>query len=84
MVTNIKKLQRLKNIERIGDGKPCPKCFKVMERRKHKDIPSKTWFYQKWDYCLDCKHVQHYEEFKSNAWKEGLEMESRFNNSLFE
>ena len=76
MVTNLKKLERIKKIEIIGQGEPCPKCNELMQRRKHRIQPSQSWFYEKWDYCPACKHIQHYEEFKSNAWKES---ESRDN-----
>lgn len=70
MVTNTKKQERVKKIEVIGVGNDCPKCSKPMERRRHRDQPKNTWFYEKWDYCKECKHIQHYEEFKSDDWQE--------------
>lgn len=54
----------------IGLGNKCPKCLKEMERRGHNERPKKTWYYEMWDYCKDCKHVQHYDDFKSLAWQE--------------
>lgn len=78
MVTNTKKLERIKKIVIIGIGNTCPKCNKPMERRSHRERPVKNWFYEKWDYCKDCKHIQHYEEFKSNDWKESEDKNSFF------
>jgi hypothetical protein len=63
----------------IGTGEKCPKCGKIMERRGHKERPKQTWYYSEWDVCHDCKHIQHYEEFKSSDWKEQEEQESFFN-----
>lgn len=74
------KKNRFKKYIVIGQVNTCPKCGKLMERRAHKEKPRKTWFYQKWDYCKDCHHLQHYEEFKSGAWKEAERQESHFNN----
>lgn len=70
-----------KKIRVIGEGNPCPKCNKPMQRREHTIRPPKTWFYTKWDICKDCRHIQHYEEFKSNDWKE-MEYQESFFNSL--
>jgi hypothetical protein len=51
----------------IGEGKTCPKCRKFMQRRGHKEIPtSKVWFEQ-WDYCKPCGHVQHYAQYKRQS-----------------
>jgi hypothetical protein len=52
----------------IGRGKKCPKCKKPMARMQRKKPPSPdsnqdTWF-SEWDFCRDCRHVQHYEEFR--------------------
>jgi hypothetical protein len=54
----------------VGKGEECPKCFKEMEHRKHPDHweSRKSYFYTEWDYCPFCKHVQHYEKFKSLEW----------------
>lgn len=63
-----------------GKGNDCPKCGEVMERRERKLAPkNKTYFFTEWDYCTNCSHVQHYEEFKSNDWKE-----NEYNNERFQ
>lgn len=73
---------RRKSIKIIGQGNDCPKCHQPMERRAH-DLPpkDKTWFYIKWDVCRKCRHIQHYEEFKSNEWQE-QEQQDLFFSSL--
>lgn len=65
----------------IGDGKECPKCKRLMERRKHPSHwrNNKSYYYTEWDFCKFCKHVQHYEEFKSSDWQEQERQESFFN-----
>ena len=63
----------------VGVGESCPKCSKDMERRGHLVSPKKTWHYIKWDFCKPCKHVQHYEKFKSPAWVEEERQEQFFN-----
>lgn len=69
-----------RKIKIIGTGNDCPKCGKPMERRAHNLPPKdKTWFYTKWDICVRCRHIQHYEEFKSNEWKDSEEQASFFN-----
>lgn len=39
-----------------------------MERRKHgvneTAYLKKAYYYKEWDWCKNCKRVQHYEEFK--------------------
>lgn len=80
MVTKLKKLERIKKIQIIGFGNECPKCSEPMQRRKHRAQPDKTFFYSQWDYCIPCKHVQHYEEFKSGDWKESQRQEEFLNN----
>jgi len=46
----------------------CPKCDQEMERRKHRPNEiahlSKPYYFSEWDYCKNCRHVQHYEKFK--------------------
>lgn len=70
----IKKYVRVKGI-----GNECPKCFKPMQRRERiAPPPNKTYFYKEWDYCLDCGHLQHYEEFKSSEWQETERQEDFF------
>jgi hypothetical protein len=67
----------------LGEGNECQKCGKVMQRRGHKEIPRKTYYFKKWDICLNpnCKmKVQHYEEFKSSAWSEAENQENFFRN----
>lgn len=49
----------------------CPKCHNPMQRRKRVKPPiDKTYFFTEWDYCRNCRHVQHYEKYKSTDWKE--------------
>lgn len=65
----------------IGKGELCPKCLKEMERRSHPlhYVYKKSFYFTKWDYCNSCKHVQHYDKFKSNDWKEAEKIENFFN-----
>lgn len=56
-------------IMKVGQGHPCPKCGKSMERRKHspedKGIANRCpYYFSEWDYCKRCKHVQQYEQFR--------------------
>ena len=62
----------------VGSGNECPTCGKVMQRRKHKERPTKSYFFTEWDYCSDCKRVQHYEEFKSTQWQEDEQRDNFF------
>ena len=62
------------NIEGIGEK--CPKCSRPMERRTHSGKPKTSFFFKKWDYCTNCKHVQHYEKWKSAVW---VEIEEQIN-----
>lgn len=65
-----------------GVGENCYRCGVPMERREHKERPSKNWFYTEWDICknIDCRHsVQHYEKYKSSEWQENERMENHFN-----
>ena len=67
---------------RKGDGKECPKCKVLMERRERIIPPvNKSYFYKEWDYCLKCGHIQHYPEFMSEDWKED-ERQQTFLSSL--
>lgn len=62
-----------------GEGEPCPKCFKKMERRKRIKKPEKkSYFFTEWDYCPTCSHVQHYDKYKSSDWVEAERQESFF------
>lgn len=54
-----------KYIQKNAGGKACPKCGKPMQRWVH----SIDWtprrghgFYNWWDKCEPCKHLQHYTE----------------------
>ncbi len=54
----------------IGEGEVCRKNEKhgQMERRTHKEITDKikrqAYYFKMWDYCLQCKYIQLYEEEK--------------------
>lgn len=52
----------------VGVGKDCPKCFELMERRKHPENwkPTHDYFFTEWDFCPKCLHIQHYREFRNN------------------
>ena len=72
----------------IGKGLPCPKCDKLMHTKKHPQITqkelSKLYYYSQWDVCHDCKHLQHYEEYKvlNKDMKSYLEFKKEENNLL--
>ena len=67
----------------IGEGKECKKCWKPMERRKHPINwkSKKSYYFTEWDYCQNCKHIQHYDEFKSSDWQE-IERQQSFLKSI--
>jgi len=74
----VKKERKKRFIVSEEVGRECNRCGMVMERREHITKPNKTWYYTKWDYCSNgsCeKTVQHYDEFKSEDWKEGERQE---------
>jgi hypothetical protein len=52
----------------MGHGQPCPKCTSLMSRYEHSQewLPRKRqpYYYLFWDYCKECRHVQHYETAK--------------------
>jgi hypothetical protein len=59
---------KLKRVRIKGIGNPCPVCGRSMERREH-TLPhpthsKKPYGFSEWDWCPDCKYLQHYEEFK--------------------
>lgn len=58
-------MSKRKGYEIIGTGEKCPKCGDVMQRREHKEIRQKQrnapYYFKEWDYCWQCKHLQHYE-----------------------
>lgn len=65
MVTQKKKLERIKKLEIEESEETCPKCSKKMERRRHKEAPeTETYYFKEWDYCPSCNFLQHYEQFK--------------------
>jgi len=47
-----------------SEAQLCPRCDCEMERRKHKTIPDKEYYFSQWDYCKKCKYLQHYDEYK--------------------
>ena len=51
-----------------GKGKLCPKCSRSMLRKQHpagwKPKPTQPYFFEYWDICKKCRHIQHYEEAK--------------------
>lgn len=72
----------MKKIRIKGIGDRCPKCSNEMERREHTSRPKTEYFYTEWDYCKNCKHVQHYEKYKSLLWQE-IENHETILNRLF-
>lgn len=56
----------------VSIGNKCPKCSESMKRKKHPShwIPTKSYYFTEWDHCEKCKHVQHYDEFRSQGWQE--------------
>jgi uncharacterized protein with PIN domain len=61
-------IKKNKSSVSIGEGQNCPKCFKPMERREHRNITDKIlrqpYYYSEWDICKPCGHIQHYEHKK--------------------
>jgi hypothetical protein len=50
--------------ELIGLGYDCPKCGKSMKRYEHGKewVPRpNSYYFEYWDICERCKHIQHYE-----------------------
>ena len=63
-----------------GAGEDCPKCYQPMERRAWIKPPhTRTYYYKEWDVCHKCKHIQHYEQYKSTDWQETEQQQSFFN-----
>jgi hypothetical protein len=64
-----------RNSKRIldGHGEMCPKCNMQMSRYRHADDwqprPDQAYWYDRWDYCQNCNHVQHYEQYKRGERK---------------
>lgn len=56
-----------------SSGNNCPKCHQPMERRKRTKTPEKQFYFTEWDYCIGCKHIQHYDEFKCDLWKKNAQ-----------
>jgi hypothetical protein len=66
-----KKKEKLGKVKRLGKGNRCPKCSRPMQRRCHVEKPKTMIWYEQWDYCNPCGHVQHYNQFKRiNGYKE--------------
>jgi hypothetical protein len=53
---------------RIGEGSPCAKWARPMDRYGHgagwKPRPAQPYWFTYWDRCPHCGHIQHYEEAK--------------------
>lgn len=51
-----------------GKGAPCPSCNKLMARRQHpetwKPKANQPYYFEYWDVCQPCRHIQHYEAAK--------------------
>ncbi len=62
-----KRKTRNENIDKKVSDKLCPRCDKLMQRRKHKEIldflKKQPFYYSEWDYCRPCKFIQHYQEY---------------------
>lgn len=60
--------QRRKSYVIVGKGALCPNCEKPMQEREHSRLTLKhktaPYYFIKWDYCPDCKFLQHYEDQK--------------------
>lgn len=62
---------------------PCPKCKQTMQRRKHrpewKPKENQPYYFDYWDYCVQCAYTQHYEIAKRYIVSDidPLEMEFR-------
>lgn len=52
----------------IGEGGPCPKCSKTMQRFTHpkgwKPKADQPYYFAYWDRCSPCMHLQHYDAAK--------------------
>jgi len=53
---------------RIGEGSPCAKWARPLDRYGHgagwKPRPAQPYWFTYWDRCPHCGHIQHYEEAK--------------------
>lgn len=51
-----------------GEGQRCPKGHGSMIRRRHRPTwtpkPNQPYWFEFWDMCRKCKHIQHYESAK--------------------
>jgi DNA repair protein RadD len=58
--------------QKVGGNSPmrcsCPKCGRPMTRKTHppgwRPKPTKAYYFEYWDTCKKCQHVQHYEAAK--------------------
>ncbi len=67
----MKLLNIIKNMATISketSNIDCPKCGHKMERRWHNKLTNKMirqpYYFAQWDYCSNCRYIQHYEHFK--------------------
>ena len=53
---------------KTGAGQNCPKCSAPMDRRRHtaswRPKAGQPFYYEFWDYCSGCGHLQHYDQAK--------------------
>lgn len=51
-----------------GKGAPCPRCGSLMTRRQHPEMwkpkANQPYYFEYWDVCQPCRHIQHYESAK--------------------
>jgi len=51
------------DVKMIEGGEPCPKCEGAMQRFVHSEhwtpLPGRN-YYEFWDRCAKCSHLQHY------------------------
>lgn len=66
---------RIKRTVEIGAGNACPKCRRQMVRSEHgpswKPKQNQPYYFNYWDKCRRCHHVQHYEVAKVMLVEEG-------------
>ncbi len=60
---------KLNRVLIVGNGENCPSCKNPMQRRKH-TLPhpthsKKAYGFSEWDWCPECRYLQHYERFKN-------------------
>jgi hypothetical protein len=56
-------MSRKRDRVRVGSGCQCPKCGRAMKRYRHRNPPPPTrHYFEFWDHCSRCRHVQLFEE----------------------